>query len=119
MQNKKEDGKMGKNDMGSLEKEFRKRVEVHKYEIIASALVLYEHEGIYNHYLLKKEYGDNVMQNNGYDRAFQVVEELQEKAINGEQELYDKIYNMCWRKINKVIRDDKAYNLNNTDLQEY
>ena len=103
----------------TLEKEFVKRVEVHKYQMIASALILYEEDGIYNHYLLKKKYGDNIMSTRGTDRGFYVADELEANAKRGGQKTYDKIYEMCWNRMKKVIKDDKAYNLDNEELQEY
>ena len=95
----------------SLEKEFAERVELHKYEMITSALILFERSGIYNYYLLKKKYGDSVMNDRGPDRAFYVADELLDFSKKGGQKIYDKIYEMCWRKIKYVICDTKAYNL--------
>lgn len=93
----------------TLEQEFEEYKERHKYEMIASALILCEDEGIYEEKLL----GDYELSYlKGADRAFDVVDDLFDRANNDDEgELYDKIYEMCWNRIRNRIRDDKSYRL--------
>ena len=56
---------------------------------------MFEGEGIYNSSLLQEKYGDDKMEERGEDRAFKVAEELEE---NADQETYNKIYEMCWKR---------------------
>ena len=64
----------------NLNKELKERIATHKYSIIASALLMFEKEGIYETDLLKDKYGDDKMTDRGQERAFKVVDELEEKC---------------------------------------
>ena len=48
-----------------LEKEFQQVKANHKYNIIASSLIMFEGEGIYNTELLQDKYGDDKMTDRG------------------------------------------------------
>ena len=85
-----------------LEKELSEKIEIHKYSIIASSLIDYEDEGIYNTDLLKDKYGDDKMKETGEERAFKVTRDLEKTA---DSETYNKIYEMCWQKAKHYIKD--------------
>ncbi len=85
-----------------LEKELKERIEEHKYTIIASSLILFEEEGIYDSYLLKEKYGDDKMVERGNDRAYKVADDLEDHA---DQETYNKVYEMCWQRAKNKIQD--------------
>jgi hypothetical protein len=90
-----------------LEKELQQRIISHKYSIIASSLIMFEKEGIYNSYLLRDKYGDEKTTERGQERAFKVADELDEQA---DQETYDQIYEMCWQRAKHKI-SDKLYGI--------
>ena len=90
-----------------LEKEFQQVKANHKYNIIASSLIMFEGEGIYNTKLLQDKYGDDKMADRGEERAFKVAEELEEQA---DQETYDKVYEMCWQRA-KYRLSNKLYEI--------
>ena len=87
-----------------LEKEFRQAVEEHKYNIIASALMVFENEGIYNHPLLREFKNYKAKE----EKAFEVVDMLLDRK---SKELYNAIYEVCWNKMKHVICDTKAYGI--------
>lgn len=103
----------------TLEKELAKRIDTHKYQIISAALIRFEDNGIYNSPLLMGQYGDRTTDDMGEERAFKVADELYARSKAGESEYYDKVYEMCWRKIRNKFNDNKAYNLDNEELKEY
>lgn len=90
-----------------LEKELQQRIVNHKYNIIASSLIMFEGEGIYNTKLLQDKYGDDKMTDRGEGRAFKVAEELEEQA---DQKTYDEIYEMCWQRA-KYKLSNKLYGI--------
>lgn len=79
----------------NLEKELQQKITNHKYHIIASSLIMFEDEGIYESDLLKDKYGDDKMVDRGQERAFKVADELEE---NADQKTYNEIYEMCWQR---------------------
>ena len=91
----------------NLEKELQQRIVNHKYNIIASSLIMFEGEGIYNTKLLQDKYGDDKTSERGEERAFRVAEELEEQA---DQETYDKVYEMCWQRA-KYKLSNKLYEI--------
>lgn len=90
-----------------LEKEFQQVKANHKYNIIASSLIMFEGEGIYNTELLQDKYGDDKMTDRGENRAFKVADELEE---NADQKTYDEIYEMCWQRA-KYKLSNKLYGI--------
>ena len=90
-----------------LEKEFQQVKASHKYNIIASSLIMFEGEGIYNTELLQDKYGDDKMTDRGENRAFKVADELEE---NADQKTYDEIYEMCWQRA-KYRLSNKLYEI--------
>ena len=94
----------------TLEQEFAEYKEYHKYEMITAALIMCEEEDIYNNKLLSDYKG---LKLKGDERAFYIIDDLYERAHEkDEYKLYDKIYQMCWKKIRNKIRDDKSYRIN-------
>jgi len=87
--------------------EFEKRKRIHKYVTIVTALLLFEQKGIYKHRLLIQKYG--TMDRCGDERAFYVADQLQ----NGDPKIYDKVYEMCWKKVCNRIPDTIAFNTDN------
>ena len=90
-----------------LEKELQERIAKHKYGIIASSLILFEDEGIYNSPLLHDRYGDINPNESKEDRAIRIANDLED---NADQETYDKIYEMCWKRAKHTI-SNKLYEL--------
>ena len=90
-------------------KELNERIATHKYSIIASSLIMFENEGIYNSYLLQQKYGDKKMSERGKERAFKVADDLED---NADQQTYDQIYEMCWQRAKHKIQD-KLYGIDN------
>ena len=95
--------------MHTLEQEFTEAVKRHKYEMIAASLTVFEKDGIYNHPLLNDKYG--TLEGNGVDKACEVTDDLKKRSQEGEDDLYDEIYQMCWDNIKYVIDDTKAYGI--------
>ena len=93
----------------NLGKELQERIISHKYSIIASSLIMFEGEGIYNSFLLKQKYGDEKMSERGKERAFKVADDLED---NADQQTYDQIYEMCWQRAKNKIQD-KLYGIDN------
>jgi len=96
----------------NLEKEFAEIKERHMYRVIAGAFIAFEYEDIYNHKLLVKEYGDDVLFTFGKKRAFFVADDLLRRRDEGEEKLYEKVYKMCWNRVKNRVRDDKSYTEN-------
>ena len=92
-----------------LEKEIKERIATHKYSIIASSLIMFENEGIYNSCLLQRKYGNDKMTERGQERAYKVADDLED---NADQETYNEIYEMCWQRAKHKIQD-KLYGLDN------
>lgn len=88
--------------MTTLEKEFEKKKEYHKYIVIASSLILFEDNGIYDCPLLK-EYEST--EGTGEEKAFAITDDLEERANKNTQdkERYEKIYEMCWKHLRNKI----------------
>lgn len=103
--------------MRTLEQELTKRIEIHKDQMITTALACFEEDGIYNSPLLRVYRLTTNL--NGEEKAFKVAKHLKERAKRGEQKYYDKVYEMCWNRIKYLVPDTKAYNVNNEELQEY
>ena len=67
-----------------------------------------EEEGIYDSKLLSKYKKSDLK---GDDKAFAIIDDLFDRASQGEEELYDQIYEMCWKKIRTRIDDKKSYRI--------
>ena len=91
-----------------LAKEIHEKIISHKYSIIASSLIMFEDEGIYNSSLLKEHYGNDKMTERGQERAYKVADDLED---NADQETYDKIYEMCWQRAKHNLKDNKLYGI--------
>lgn len=89
------------------QKELQERIADHKYTVIASSLIIFEEEGIYNTDLLKEKYGDEKMSERGNERAYKVADDIED---NADKETYDKIYQMCWQRSKHKIQD-KLYGI--------
>ena len=89
------------------EEELQERIADHKYTVIASSLIIFEEEGIYNTDLLKEKYGDEKMSERGNERAYKVADDIED---NADKETYDKIYQMCWQRSKHKIQD-KLYGI--------
>ena len=93
----------------TLEKEFSIRVKEHKTYIIMEALARSKNGNIYNSELLKEFKKVKPTPIEGCEsefsrptlKAYHVEEELKDRAENGEQELYNQIYEFCWKKVCK------------------
>lgn len=93
----------------TLEEEFFARVKEHKTYIIMEALSRSKSGSIYNAKLLKEFKKVEPTPIEGYEgefssstlKAYHVEEELKDRAKNGEQELYDEVYELCWKKVYK------------------
>lgn len=88
-----------------LEKEFAKYVSYHKYETIAIALIKCEKEGIYNEWLLR-DYRNCGLE--GKKKAFYVAKDLYARQFNGEENLYNSVYEMCWGRMIYRVEDRKS-----------
>ena len=103
---------MARKKKKSLEQEFEERKKSHKSFIIMNALVR-TGDKIYNNRLFKDYKNSEVEPYKDEEHSFNVVEtkalyveeNLSTRAENGEQELYDKIYEYCWKKVKKVISE--------------
>ena len=82
-----------------IEKDLKKSINLHKYSIIASSLILYGDASIYDSPLLK-DYKD--VTGTDEERAFQIADDLKNRSKHGEPLLYDRVYRMCWR----YVRND-------------
>lgn len=96
----------------SLEREFAERVKGHKSFIVLYTLVTSGGKAFNNKNL--KQYKDLDLEPykeeyEGYSplqtRAMITSTDLEERADNGEQELYDQIYEYCWKKARKTLSD--------------
>ena len=94
--------------MKTLEQEFSEYQDHHKYEMITSALMMCEDEGIYEERLLN-DYRESDLA--GDDRAFFVADDLYDRLYRGEKELYNQVYEMCWKRICTRIDDQKSYRI--------
>ena len=94
--------------MKTLEQEFNEYQDHHKYEMITSALMMCEDEGIYEERLLN-DYRESDLA--GDDRAFFVADDLYDRLYRGEKELYNQVYEMCWKRICTRIDDQKSYRI--------
>lgn len=94
--------------MLTLEQEFAKYRDLHKYEIIVACLIKCEKEGIYDEKLLK-DYKESEL--SGKLRAFEVGDKLLARANRGEKKLYNRIYEICWNRLKYRINDKKAFRL--------
>ena len=92
----------------TLEREFREYKEHHMYEMSVSALIVFEDRGIYNHPLLK-DYKD--LDLTGDEKAYYIIDDLYDRAAHGERKLYERVYEMCWKKIRNEIDNDKSYRI--------
>ena len=96
----------------SLEQEFAKRVKAHKTFIIMDAIIS-TGERIYNSKFFRtykrmevEPYKSDKYSFDMYEtKAMYVEDDLAERARNGEQVLYDDIYEYCWRKVRRTIND--------------
>ena len=93
----------------TLEEEFSTRVKEHKTYIIMEALARSKNGSIYNATILQEFKKVKPTPIEGCEgeftrptlKAYHVEEELKDRAKNGEQELYDKVYELCWKKVRK------------------
>ena len=93
-----------------LEKELQERIAKHKYSIIASSLIMFEDEGIYNSPILRERYGNEEIPNeNKEEKAIRITNDLED---NADQETYDKVYEMCWKRAKYTV-SNKLYELEN------
>ena len=97
---------MARKKKQSLEKEFAKRLSEHKNTVIMGALIETQNQKLYNHKLLKKYKDMPVTFLEGHENEFTyeqtkallVAEDLEDRAMyNGEQEIFDKVYELCWK----------------------
>lgn len=95
--------------MQTLEQEFENRKKLHKWEIIAATLMMFEDKGIYDTYLLADHYGNSKTNKTGKDRAFETAYDLEDRCDKGDKELYNAVYEMCWMKSRNRIDDQRAF----------
>ena len=90
----------------NFEINFKQDIEFNKLNTIFSALIIFENEGIYE----KDIMGDyRYSYFKGQDRALDVAKDLFIRAkFEEDQELYDQIYEMCWKKINLKEKNELA-----------
>ena len=93
----------------TLEEEFEKFKDAHKYNIIATSLIVLEDKGIYKLSPILESY--NRVKEKGEDKAFMVADELYDNYVNGDTKEYDEIYEMCWKKIRNRLSDKCSYHL--------
>lgn len=101
----------------SMEQEFEKIKLEHKRQTIMTVLIKFFDEGIYNHKYFKKYKNMEVTFIEGHEqefnfiqtKAFRVEEDIEERTANGEDDLFDKVYEMCWKKLRDVISEDKTF----------
>ena len=94
----------------TLEQEFAEYKDHHMYEMSVSALIVFEDKGIYNHRLLK-DYKDLDSDLKGDEKAYYVMDDLYNRAAHGEEELYNEVYEMCWKKIRNEIDNNRSYRI--------
>ena len=92
----------------TLEQEFREYKEHHMYEMSVTALIVFEDKGIYDHELLE-DYKD--LDLTGSRRAYYVMNDLHNKALEGENNLYEEVYEMCWERVRDQIDNNKSYRI--------
>ena len=92
----------------TLEREFAEYKEHHIYEMTVSALIMCEDEDIYNHPLLK-DYVD--LDLTGKEKAYYVADDLYCRTVNGDEKLYNKVYEMCWSRIVDRIDDKTSFRI--------
>lgn len=93
--------------MYTLEHEFAMAVELHKYNMINLALAIFEDKGIYEEDIMG-DYRYSYL--SGVDRANEVSMDLLKRAKKEEeQDLYDQIYEMCWKKISRIPRGELMF----------
>ena len=92
----------------TLEEEFADFRELHKCLIISSCLIACENEGIYESSLLNSY---SHITEKGSERADIVLADLIDRSEDGEEELFNSVYQMCWDKIKNRISDKKSYHL--------
>lgn len=85
---------------------FTQDIEFNKLNTIFSALIIFENEGIYEKDIMG-DYRYSYLK--GRDRALDVTKDLFIRAkFEEDQELYDKVYEMCWKKINLKTKNELA-----------
>ena len=92
----------------TLEQEFAEYKEHHMYEMSLSALTILEDEGIYNSKLLE-DYKDLDLK--GREKAHYILDDLYEKAVEGDEKKYHRVYEMCWKKIRNRINDRMSFRI--------
>ena len=101
----------------SLEKEFEEYKAQHKYNIIASALIRFHDEGIYESVPILNPYKE--IDEPPTKKAFITLDELIDARNKGDEKEYNDIYEMCWRKISPLINDNKSYYLDAKPMDTY
>ena len=89
----------------TLEHEFAVFARMHKLKVIATALVIYENEGMYS----GKPLGDyDLSYLTGIAKANYVIRDLLRRGIYDEEEshYFDKVYDICWKKIPPMFKDN-------------
>ena len=80
--------------MPYLEEEFRIVLELHKKAIIQTALVMFEHEGIYDMVLLRPFKG---IQGEGMKKAENIVD-----IVIEDTETFEALYKYCWELVKNL-----------------
>ncbi len=106
----------------TLEKEFERVKKYHKTGVIYEALM--GHPELYDNRLLKfyknldpneievKELDDSDEEYEDYTKKAYIVElHLISRERKGEKGIYNKVYELCWKKIRKLIDDTQTVDL--------
>ena len=101
---------MARKKKPTLEQEFEKRKADHKCEIIMYTLMKLS-DTIYDSRYFKRYKNMIAKPVEGYEdefdeiqtRAFRVEEDIDYRTQNGEIGLYDRVYEFCWKRANKVM----------------
>ena len=97
----------------TIEQEFEQRKADHKCEIIMYTLMKFS-DTIYDSRYFKRYKNMIAEPVEGYEdefneietKAFRVEEDIDCRTQSGEPELYDRVYEFCWRKVKKVIAEN-------------
>jgi len=97
----------------TLEQEFEERKANHKCQIIMYALIKFS-DTIYNSRYFKRYKNCYPKPVEGFEdqfneietRAYRVEGDIGYRTKKGEVGLYDRVYEFCWKKVNKVLEEN-------------
>lgn len=93
----------------TLEQEFNKIKEKHKYNIISATIILYGNEELSQAIPSLDKY-DELDAKDNYEVATSIVDDIKNNCKDNSDK-YEEIYEVCWRKIRNKISDKKSYYL--------